>query len=455
MILNRLENENEESYLWRLGQAKDSGLVDYSWNDIADIMNKEFRDDISEYRTETAYRKPYSQAKRFYYAGAFDQKPVVAPKTDTIEDLKVAFGAETSINKDGSYSSKRLIEMSEVQSKDPKYILKAHGFEPNDWEIVSVRNTIRQAISRQNEDGVATLYASYITVKPKKENDLSLDKIEKFFNNLDRNYSLPEIKRTNEYLEGDKLLLIDIADLHHNLQATMFTSMNEYNCQIAEKLFFYVINDVLSRTANYDFDKIVFVIGGDLITSDTLSGTTTKGTPQDNDLHYYEACERLYAMTIMAIDMLKEIAPVDVILCVGNHDEVTCYKLAKYIDAWFRNENRVKVDYTPLARKYFLYGKTLMCFAHDGKVNKLPALIADEARQLWSQAETVEVFLQHLHTEQVLMEDNNIRIQRLPTISARSKWCVDKGYSSKRQCKSFIFDKEDGLTDVIYTPIRV
>jgi hypothetical protein len=153
--------------------------------------------------------------------------------------------------------------------------------------------------------------------------------------------------------------------------------------------------------------------------------------------------------------MLKEIAPVDVILCVGNHDEVTCYKLAKYIDAWFRNEDRVKVDYTPLARKYFLYGKTLMCFAHDGKVNKLPALIADEARQLWSQAETVEVFLQHLHTEQVLMEDNNIRIQRLPTISARSKWCVDKGYSSKRQCKSFIFDREDGLTDVIYTPIKV
>ena len=88
-------------------------------------------------------------------------------------------------------------------------------------------------------------------------------------------------------------------------------------------------------------------------------------------------------------------------------------------------------------------------------MQKLPALIADEARQYWAQADTVEVFLQHLHTEQVLMEDNNIRIQRLPTISARSKWSSDKGYSSKRQCKSFIFDKEDGLTDILYTPIKV
>ena len=52
------------------------------------------------------------------------------------------------------------------------------------------------------------------------------------------------------------------------------------------------------------------------------------------------------------------------------------------------------------------------------------------------------------------MEDNNIRIQRLPTISGRSKWSSDKGYSSKRQCKTFIFDYNDGLTDILYTPIK-
>lgn len=383
---------------------------------------------------------------------------------------------DISFNKDGSMSSSMLLKMTEEEAKNPEFILKAHGFDIDTWELTSCRNTVRQVVSKVvnqvDKDGklvdqytdkgkpvyttdVRTLYASYITVKPRKDKELSMERIGQFFDNLDRNYSIPEIKRTKEYLDGDKMLLIDIADLHHNLQATMFTSMNEYNCEIAEKLFFYVLNNVLSRTADYDFDKIVFIVGGDIENSDYISNTTVKGTPQDNDLHYYEACERLYAMTILGIDMLKDVAPVDVILCVGNHDEVTCYKLAKYIDAWFRNEDRVKVDYTPLARKYLLYGKTLMCFAHDGKVNKLPALIADEARQMWSQADTVEVFLQHLHTEQVLVEDNNIRIQRLPTISARSKWTADKGYSSKRQCKSFIFDKEDGLTDIIYTPIKV
>ena len=51
--------------MWRIGQAKDSGLLDMSWNDIANVMNKEFRDDESEYRAESAYRKVYPTLRTF------------------------------------------------------------------------------------------------------------------------------------------------------------------------------------------------------------------------------------------------------------------------------------------------------------------------------------------------------------------------------------------------------
>lgn len=71
MSFDRLENENEEQFLWRIGKAKDDGLIDLDWSKIADIMNKEFRSDESEYRTEAAYRKPYQQAKRFYESRVF------------------------------------------------------------------------------------------------------------------------------------------------------------------------------------------------------------------------------------------------------------------------------------------------------------------------------------------------------------------------------------------------
>lgn len=69
--LHKQVGENEEQFIWRLGRAKDSGELDLSWEDIAEIVNQEFRIDDDEHRNESAYRKPYQQAKRFYEAGVF------------------------------------------------------------------------------------------------------------------------------------------------------------------------------------------------------------------------------------------------------------------------------------------------------------------------------------------------------------------------------------------------
>lgn len=453
MNLNKYEYENEEQFIWRLGRAKDSGELNMSWDEIAYIINRELSYDDRPL-SEAAFRKPYQQAKRFFEAGVFNNNSNNnnLENQENKSDSTLLNNSEVSINKDGTYSSKKLLAMNERESKDPEYLLKAHGFDTDAWEVVSVRNNIRQAISR--DDGVVTLYASFLTARPIKENGVPLNKIEDFFNRLDRNYSLPAVKERYDYLQGDKLLLINIADLHMNLQSTMMTTRNEYNCDIAEKLFFYVIEDILTRTQSYNFEEIVFIIGGDMLNGDSLSGTTTKGTPQNNDTHYYDAYERLCAMTIKAIDVLRAKAKVRVVYVPGNHDEQTGFKLAKYVDAWYRNDESVNVDYLPLARKYYKFGKTLLCFAHDADVKTLPMLIADEAREYWSSVDTTEVFLQHLHSENVIMEKYNMRIQRLPTISAKSKWSTDKGYSSKRQCKTFVFDIEDGLTDILYTPIN-
>lgn len=438
---NGLTKEQYEKCLQTILNKK-NGIEDIDWQEICDRFNLSV--------TPDSLRRVNSSI----FGGAFvaEYLKSLDKNEHTTEVQNIINNSEVSINKDGTYSSKRLLAMNEYESKDPEYLLKAHGFDTDSWEIVSVRNNIRQAISR--DDGVVTLYASFLTAKPIKDDGVSLKKIEDFFNRLDRNYSLPNIKERYDYLQGDKLLLINIADLHMNLQSTMMTTRNEYDCDIAEKLFFYVIEDVLTRTQTYNFEEIIFTIGGDMINGDGLSGTTTKGTPQNNDIHYYDAYERLCAMTIKAIDILRAKAKVRVIYVPGNHDEQTGFKLAKYVGAWYRNEDNVFIDYSPLPRKYEKFGKTLLCFAHDADVKTLPMLIADEAREYWSNIDTTEVFLQHLHSENVLMEKYNMRIQRLPTISAKSKWSNDKGYSSKRQCKIFIFDIEDGLTDVLYTPIK-
>ena len=68
----RKESENECQYLWRLGQAKDSGQLDADWNEIAKLMNAEFGDLDKPY-SEAAWRKPYQMSKKFFEAGVFNK----------------------------------------------------------------------------------------------------------------------------------------------------------------------------------------------------------------------------------------------------------------------------------------------------------------------------------------------------------------------------------------------
>lgn len=107
ICLERQPNENEEQFIWRLGQAKDSGVLDLDWSEIADIINKQFREDESEYRSEAAYRKPYQQAKRFHENGVFQQysdentyiKELREAKVELRKEKQKMFDERTELNR--------------------------------------------------------------------------------------------------------------------------------------------------------------------------------------------------------------------------------------------------------------------------------------------------------------------------------------------------------------------
>lgn len=62
--LKKLNSENEDQYIWRVGQYVDQGK--YNWNDIKDIISKEIGLREEEYRTESAYRKRYQNYRRAF-----------------------------------------------------------------------------------------------------------------------------------------------------------------------------------------------------------------------------------------------------------------------------------------------------------------------------------------------------------------------------------------------------
>lgn len=63
MVFKKLENENESQYIYRIGQAKDNGLIDETWDAIALKINTELGKPKNEWKGESAYRKKYLDFK--------------------------------------------------------------------------------------------------------------------------------------------------------------------------------------------------------------------------------------------------------------------------------------------------------------------------------------------------------------------------------------------------------
>lgn len=413
---------------------------DIEWSDIAQFMTD---------HTGTQVTRDYCRKGAVLYYLFQKNGWIREPGHDEVESETCYADTSprshiTTMNADGSQSSEIRACIDSANLKDSDALLRLHGYDPARFELVSAK-------ASQWGSGDVPMYSSKISVVPKT--DIGNEEIEEWWDRLDHNYQPACATKVSGWGDGDKMLLIPISDLHFNMLATMFNSGNVYNCEVAEKTFFHIIRDVLDETERFRFRKIVFTIGGDQMDADNICNTTTRGTQQHCDKFYLDACEHMYAMTVKAVDLLASYAPVDVIYVPGNHDKDNGFKLAKYVDAWFRNDDRVHVDYSPRARHYYVFGKTLFVFTHDADVKRLQKLIPDEARDVWSSVDYTEVFLQHLHSEALLSQENSMRIERLPSPVARSVWSDEMGYRAVRQCKSFVYDEKYGRRAVIHTVI--
>jgi hypothetical protein len=58
-VLNKLPTENESQYIWKVGQAKDSGLIDSTWEELTPILNTQCGISEEDFRGSSAWRKRY------------------------------------------------------------------------------------------------------------------------------------------------------------------------------------------------------------------------------------------------------------------------------------------------------------------------------------------------------------------------------------------------------------
>ena len=354
---------------------------------------------------------------------------------------------------DGSVAFDRIIALQKGQDLTPVNILTAHGLDPSKWEIISCKNNYWQ---QQKKGGqLLTLYQSKITAKPIKD-AVSIEDIKKHFNELQCKYT-PRVSKYTKSKNRHYLYEVNIADLHLGKLAFEEETGEAYNTEIAKERFFKVIDDECERLDKIkdEIDQIIFVWTNDFFNSDGISGSTTGGTPQDNDTKWTKLFLTGCEILVTALDILSQYAPVKTFYIASNHSRQVDFYATCYLEAWFRNNKNVEIDVNLKPRYYLHYGTNLLGFAHSyyEKKQNLPHLMSVECSKEWGSSTYREYHLAHYHSEKV-EENGGVIFRWLPSVTGADSWHSDCGYvGAVKRSYSFLYDKNLGLVQINCTII--
>lgn len=203
--IRKQADETREQFLWRVGQMVDSGQIK-NWESINHIVNRELLGDNEEkYRTESAWRKKYQTAKKFY---------------------------------DGCFSKMEPVEYQEKLDELNREL---------------ARNTIkyrdqRRSWSKQNHGD-----ARFEEV---------MDLIEERLDNWSK-ISFPA--HPVPVLDGDKSMIVCLSDLHIGQCFSSF--FGEYDSDIAKERLYKYLNEILEIARINKVTKVYVCMLGDNISN--------------------------------------------------------------------------------------------------------------------------------------------------------------------------------------------
>lgn len=336
----------------------------------------------------------------------------------------------TEILKDGSRRSDKLLEMNDEQSKDPLYLLEAHGFDPDEWEIVTAKNNIWNVYSKK-ADGtghdISTLYSSRITVKPRVVQFNAADLFEAV-------KAAVTPRTIDQPAEGNRMLELSYTDMH------MGNSTAEWYAGTLERSAVYI----RSRA----WKQIVVWVGSDLFHCDNFKNTTSNGTPQSSVWWpdaVKDALEFLGTILELALENSTQVV---VYYVPGNHDESMAWLFALLLQEKYP---QIVFDTAIEERKVHVFGDCAIGMTHgDEKTRKDLDRVFGSQFPEFASAKFREVHMGHLHHEEVI-DRFGVITRSLPTAARTDKWHREQGFvGASKVFQLFEWDEEYGIRDVHY-----
>ena len=251
--------------------------------------------------------------------------------------------------------------------------------------------------------------------------------------------------------ESGNMLEVNIPDVHFGKLAwPEETGYEPYDIKIASAMYIRAVKALIDRVKNTKYDQVLYVIGNDMLNADDLEGRTTSGTQVTNDARYHKTFDVVRTTVIWAIQELRKIAPVKVIVVQGNHDQLSSWHLGDSIQCYFHAYTDVTVDNSPKQRKYHEFGSVLLGFTHGDKGDRsdYPLLMATEQSAAFGRTKFREFHTGHTHQTK-LDEKHGIRVRVLPALCPADDWHSENNYvGNLRNAEAYTWNEREGLTNI-------
>jgi hypothetical protein len=229
------------------------------------------------------------------------------------------------------------------------------------------------------------------------------------------------------------------------------TGYSDYDLKIAEKLFDDAVDSTIARTTCYAPEKIVFVVGNDLLNFDNFEATTTKGTPVACDSRFPKVYRTTRILITRSVEKLRRIAPVRVVMVPGNHDRLANFTLGDALEVQFARCPDVEIDNQPRTDKYYQHGKCMLMWLHGntGKLEDYPLFMATQQPKMWGETIYREAHTGDKH-QRKLIELHGVAVRILPTLCAPDDWHATQKFTGNiRMAEAYVWNADTGLIGTI------
>lgn len=374
MDLFKRENECDREFIWRIGRAKEQGLIDFSWDEITDIFNEELTEvkAVDEKLSASTYRQQYRIACLFY------------------EDVFKGLLNETT-NED-------LTEQLEEIQKEK-------------YKLFDQRNAYKKLLrDRARQEEINDIIKEALA-----KGDLpKLDKV------------IP-LKNSNN---SNDVMLINLHDIHYG--ATFKNYWNEYNSKICKQRLELYLSEIASIQNTHKCKKCVVAVNGDCISGNIHQSIAV--TNKENVIQQIMGVSELLAQFLN--ELTKYFEEIEFATVSGNHSRISKKEDALkgerlddlikwYLQARLQNyENIGFQDCQEIDSTMYLIeiaGK-LYCGTHgdyDGNVNKIADIQAMLHKDIYA------LLCGHLHHNKI-DSAQGIKLIMSGSVMGMDDYCIEK-----------------------------